>query len=369
MKELMNPNAIDLVPYKPGKPVEQLQRELNLKKVVKLASNENPSGVSKRVAEAIKKEIAHINLYPETDSFYLKKRIAEYNRTDMENVIVGAGSVEIIRMIVNAFLKPGQTVLSSMKTFGFYKNAAVEQGGKNAYIETPMGDDYTFDLDAMYRLVDDNTKIIFITNPNNPTGTMLPKQKIREFIDKIPENKIIVLDNAYQEYVSSPELHFDGLHDALNRKNVIVLRTFSKIYALSGLRVGYGISNGEMISCLNRVKAPFNVTRLGQAAALASLEDDEFKIRSAARNLKNKKKLFLQLKETGMRVIPSETNFIMFLPNLDIAEIDRRLLKEGVIIRPLHGFGVPEGMRVTVGFEEENDFFIEKLNLILSTIK
>ena len=370
MSVIVNPNVLDLIPYKPGKPVEELQREFNLEKVVKLASNENPAGVSKKVSAAITKEIANINLYPESDSYYVKKRIAEYNGVDMENVIVGAGSVEIIRMIIKAFLKPGETVLSSEKTFVFYKIAALEEGGKKAYIEAPMGDDYTFDLDAMYKLIDNHTKIIFITNPNNPTGTMIPKHKILEFIGKVPEDKLIVLDNAYQEYVEKPGNHLNGIDEALNRKNIIVLRTFSKIYALSGLRVGYAISNGEIISYLNRVKAPFNLSRLSQVAAYASLEDDSFKIKSFSRNLKNKRKLFKQLNETGWgwRVIPTEANFIMFIPTVDIAVLDWRLLREGVIIRPLQGFGAPEAMRVTVGFEEENDFFIEKLKKVMSEI-
>jgi len=365
MIDLLNPNVMDMVPYKPGKPVEELQREFNLEKVVKLASNENPSGVSPKVAEAIKKEIAFINQYPETDCFYLKKRIAEYNKVGMENIIVGAGSVEVIRMIIKTFLKPGQTVLTSQKTFSFYKGATIEEGGKNAFIEAPMGDDYTFDLDAIYKCIDTRTKIIFITNPNNPTGTMVPKKKILEFIGKVPGDKIIVLDNAYQEYVVDPGNYLDGIDEALNRKNIIVLRTFSKIYALSGLRVGYAISNSEIISYLNRAKAPFNVTRLSQAAALASLEDEEFKIQSATRNAKNREKLFNQLKQTGMRIIPSEANFIMFIPGMDVNEIDRRLLKEGVIIRPLQGFGAPEALRVTVGYEDENDYFIEKLKKVM----
>ncbi|MGE5342607.1 MAG: histidinol-phosphate transaminase [Candidatus Omnitrophota bacterium] len=369
MNDLINPNVSDLVPYKPGKPVEELQREFNLEKVVKLASNENPSGIPNHVTQAIHDELSNVNFYPESDSYYLKKRLAEYHRVDIENVIVGAGSVELIRMIVKAFLKPGQTVLTSEKTFSFYKIATLEERGKSAYIEAPMGDDYTFDLDAIYRRVDEKTKVIFITNPNNPTGTLLPKEKVLQFIDKIPDDKIIVLDNAYQEYVSDRATYPDGIDEALNRKNIIVLRTFSKIYALSGLRVGYAISNESVISYLNRVKAPFNVTRLSQVAALASLENDDFKNRSASLNLINRAKLFRQLSELGLRTIPSETNFIMFITTLNIPELNRRLLKEGVIIRPLEGFGVPEGMRVTVGFEDENDFFIEKLTKVMKEMK
>jgi len=366
VKYLVNSNVLDLQPYKPGKPVEELQREYEPEHIVKLASNENPFPVPANVAAAVNREIANFNYYPENDSYYLKHRLAEYNGIDAENVIVGAGSVELIRMIARVFLKPGETVLTSQKTFLLYRIAAFEIGGKAALIETPMGEDYSIDLDALYGLVDHKTKIIFIANPNNPTGSMIPRQKMMDFIAAVPGDKIIVLDNAYHEYVRSPADYPDAKEEALNRRNLIVLRTFSKIYALAGLRIGYAIANKEIISYLNRVKAPFNVTRAAQAAASASLESDDFKKRSAHLNLKNKEKLFLQLKEMGMKVLPSEANFLCFFPGVDTEDLNQRLLKEGVIIRPLHAFGVPDGMRVTVGFEEDNDFFVEKLKKVLS---
>jgi histidinol-phosphate aminotransferase len=363
--DFVNPHVLELMAYKPGKPVEEIQREYKLDKVVKLASNENPFPVPQRVSETISQEISLINTYPDTNSFYLRRRLAEYLRVEEENLVVGAGSVEVIRMIMRAFLRPGETVLTSEKTFIFYRIATVENSGKAAYIEAPMGDDYTFDLDAIYEKIDERTKVILITNPNNPTGTMVSKKAVLDFIDKVPEDKIIVLDNAYHEYVSDHANYADGIDEALNRKNVIVLRTFSKIYALAGLRIGYAVSNTELVALLNRVKAPFNVTRISQAAALASLESDDFKNESAALNLKNREKLFNQLSEMGFRVIPSETNFLLFLPGRDTSELNQLLLKEGVIIRPMHAFGVPEGIRVTVGFEEDNDFFIEKLKKVI----
>ncbi len=361
----VNPNVLDLTPYKPGKPVEEIQREYNLDKIVKLASNENPFKIPDRVFRAISEEITHVNTYPDNNSFYLRQRLAEYNRVDEENVIIGAGSVELIRMIIRAFLNPGETVLTSEKTFLFYKIATLEAAGKDAYVEVPMDEEYRFDLDAIYNRIDDSTRIIFITNPNNPTGTTVPKQDILDFIQKVPEDKLVVLDNAYHEYVADQAAYADGIREALSRKNVIVLRTFSKIYAIAGLRIGYAITNKEIISYLNRVKAPFNVTRIAQAAALASLASDEFKDRSAVLNFRNREKLYKQLKEMGLKVIPSETNFLMFFPEQDIDEVNQKLLQEGVIIRPLHAFDVHDGMRVTVGFEEDNDYFIEKLKKVL----
>jgi histidinol-phosphate aminotransferase len=366
MNELINPNVLEMVPYVPGKPVEELQREYNLKRVVKLASNENPLGIPAIVAEAVKNELPQVNFYPESDSYYLKHRIAQYNGVQAENVLVAAGSVEVIRMIVRTFLQPGQTVLTSEKTFIMYKISALEVGGKAAYSEVPMGDTYTFDLDAFQRRMDEQTKIIFIANPNNPTGTMVTRDKLLAFIRNIPEDKIVVLDNAYHEYVGRQEEYPDGIEEAVNRKNVIVLRTFSKIYSLAGLRVGYAVAHPEVISYLSRVKPPFNVTRLAQAAARASLENDDFKRHSAELNRRNKEILFHRLTGLGLKVIPSETNFLCFFPGRDTKELNQRLLKEGVIIRPLHAFGLPDALRVTVGFAEDNDFFIEKLKKVLA---
>lgn len=369
MKDLVNPNVLNLVPYKAGKPVEELEREYKLERVVKLASNENPFHVPQNVAAAITREINNIHTYPESDCYYLRQRVAEYNGVKPDQVIIGAGSVELIRLIVNTFLKPGETVLTSQKTFVMYMIAALDKGGKEAFVEVPMGDDYTFDIDALYNRIDEKTKVIFITNPNNPTGTMLPRKKIIDFIDKVPGDKIIVLDNAYHEYVSNMDDYVDGIKESVNRKNLVVLRTFSKIYALSGLRVGYAITNEEITGYLNRVKSPFNVTRFAQVAALASLENDDFKNQSAALNQKNKKILLAQLDNLGLKVVPSETNFLMFFPGVNLMELNTRLLREGVIIRPLGGFGVPDAMRVTIGFQEDNDFFIEKLEKVLREMK
>jgi histidinol-phosphate aminotransferase len=367
MEDLVNRNILDLMPYRAGKPADELFRQYNLKKTVQLASNENPFPLPENVAEAIRNEINFFGLYPDTDSYYLRKRIAEYNRVGLENVIMGSGSVELIKMIVRAFLKPGETVLTAKSTFPMFKGAAIEHGGRSAIVETEMDGGYGIDLDRMEQLVDERTKIIFIANPNNPTGTLLSKKRIHRFIDRIPENRIIVLDNAYQEYVVNSGEYPDGLDLALNRKNVIVLRTFSKVYALAGLRVGYAFSREETVSFLNRVKAPFNLTRVAQRAALASLENDDFKNKCVDLNRRNKEILFDQLQKMGLNPVPSAANFVLFFPGSDIDQIYEALLKEGVMIRALRPFGVPNGMRVTVGFEADNNFFVEKLGKILGS--
>ncbi len=379
MKELINPNVLELRPYTPGKPAEEIRRKFNLEKVVKLASNENPYPIPAHVSEAITAEISNLGQYPCSDCFFLRNKVAGYNGVGADNIVVGSGSVEIIRMIVKAFIDPkkGEKILTSEKSFVFYKIAAVEHGGKDAFVEAPMGEDYRYDLDALYRLIDSKTRVIFIANPNNPTGTMLGKKEIMEFVDKVPRDVMIVFDNAYQEYVTGggnaedAADYVDGIDMAVHRKNVIVLRTFSKIYAMAGLRIGYAVSNDAVISYLGRVKAPFNVTRPAQVAAMASLESDEFKNRSAKANAANREILFDRLTELDLRVIPSKTNFLLFFPGagISIPDLNEQLMAEGVIIRPMAGFGVPDAMRVTVGTEEENTFFIETLKKVLGRIR
>ncbi len=311
MKHLINENIFDIKPYRPGKPIEELKRELNLKHVIKLASNENPHPIPDNVKEVIRKELVNVNIYPDSDSYYLKKKIAEYNNIDTENVIIGAGSVELIKSLIKLFLKPGEKVLTSEKTFLMYKIATIEMSSLNAYVEVEMTDDYKFDLNGFLEIMDEKTKIIFITNPNNPTGTILGYKEIEEFINKVPDDKIIVLDNAYDEYVLYRDNYYDGIKESIKRKNLIVLRTFSKIYSLAALRVGYAIANEEIISFMNRVRAPFNITTLSQKAAELSLDNENFKKMSAEINAKNREKLYNQLKSLGLKVIPSETNFLM----------------------------------------------------------
>jgi len=369
MESLVNPHVLQITPYKPGKPVEDIQREFHLARVVKLASNENMLPIPEHVRQAIIDEISQVHCYPDSDNYYLRRRIAEYNGIDMDNVIVGAGSVEIIQLLIRTFLKPGEKVLTSEKTFSLYKIATTEIAGTAAFIEAPMDQELRFDLEAIAARAGANAKIIFITNPNNPTGTFLHGAAVRSFIDRVPADRLIVLDNAYQEYIDDPDDYVTGLDEIRRRKNVVVLRTFSKVYGLAGLRVGYALAHPEVIAILNRVKPPFNVTRIGQRAALAALENDDYKNLSVRMNRANKARLFAQLQDLRLRVIPSQANFLLFFPGVDVAGLNQRLLRQGVIIRPMAGFGIPDAMRVTVGLEEENDFFIAKLSQALKEMK
>ena len=370
MESLVNPHVLQITPYKPGKPVEDMQREFNLKRIVKLASNENMLPIPERVKNAINDELSQVHFYPDSDSYTLRRRLAAYNGLQPDQIIVGAGSVEIIHMLIRTFLKPGEKVLTSEKTFPLYKIVTTEIAGESAFVEAPMTEELCFDLQAIADRITPQTKIIIITNPNNPTGTLIHAPAIRDFIDRFAGDKIIVLDNAYQEYVDDGNDYVTGLDEIGRKKNVVVLRTFSKVYGLAGLRVGYAMAKPEIISILNRVKAPFNVTRIGQRAALASLESDDFKDRSVLLNRANKAKLFTQLQSLGLRVIPSQANFLLFFPQVDINDLNTRLLQQGVIIRPAGGgFGFPEAMRVTIGLEEENDFFFAKLKNSLAEKK
>ncbi len=369
MESLVNPHVLEVTPYTPGKPVEDIQREFGLARVVKLASNENMLPIPENVRRAITDELSQVHCYPDSDNYYLRRRIAEYNGVDLDNVIVGAGSVEIIQLLIRSFLKPGEKVLTSEKTFSLYRSATTEIAGAVAFVEAPMDRELRFDLEAIAGRIDDATKIIFITNPNNPTGTIVPAAAVRAFIDRVPDDRIIVLDNAYQEYVDHPGDYVTGISEIGRKKNLIVLRTFSKVYGLAGLRVGYALAHPEFIAILNRVKPPFNVTRIGQRAALASLEDDDFKNRSVQMNRANKAGLFPRLLGLGLRAIPSQANFILFFPGVDVPELNRRLLRRGVIIRPMAGFGIPDAMRVSVGTQEENDLFMAALEAALAEMK
>lgn len=364
MNNLINPNLIGLNPYVPGIPLEEFKKRYQLKKVVKLASNENPLPLPANVIRAITDETGLLNRYPDSDSHDLRQRIGRYHGIDSRNIIVGSGSVEILKMIIRTFLKPGQTVMTSKDTFCMFKIATIEQAGTSALVEVEMDGGHRYDLDRMAKTVNDRTKIILIANPNNPTGTLIPREKLLGFISEIPDDIFIVLDNAYQEYVSPPEAHLGGIDLAVNHRNIIVLRTFSKIYALAGLRTGYGISHPDTIAWLNQVRLPFNVTRIAQRAAMVSLENGDFKEKTVRLNNKNKEFCFTRLTGLGFKVIPSQTNFLLFYPGHDIQEMNTRLLRKGVIIRPLQAFGIEDGFRVTIGSEEDMGYFIEMIERV-----
>lgn len=361
MKNSVCNNMHEIEGYKAGKPIEEVQREFGLTKVVKLASNENFIPLPAGVREAIRRETDNSLLYPDSDSFYLRTRIARRYGLEPENVVIGAGSVELIRIIIRVFLKPGEHVLTSAGGFSFYRVATIEHSSSAAFVETPLTADHGFDLDAMKAALRPETKIVFLTNPNNPTGTFLEAGKVRDFVAAAGRERIVVLDNAYEEYVDRELEYFTGLELLAANRNVVILKTFSKIHGLAGLRIGYGLAHPEMISYLSRLKAPFNVTRISQAAAEAALEAGDYLDCSYSENRVNRDLLLEGLRRLGQRPVPSQTNFLMFFPTVDVNALNQKLLRRGVIIRPLRSFGIPEAMRVTVRSRDDCLFFLKNL--------
>ncbi len=363
MKELIPFHISQIEPYVPGLPIEEIKRKYGLKKVVKLASNENPLGPSKLAVEAIRKSLNSIHRYPLDDGYYLRKALSEKLNFPMEQIILGSGSTDLIKMITRAFLDRDDKAIISETTFLMYRLAVCEVNGKSAIIKVPLKN-YIYDLDSFLNSLTPQVKIIFIANPNNPTGTMIKKKELDNFISKIPDNIIIVLDEAYKEYITDPDFP-DGTDYVKEGKKVIVLRTFSKIYGLAGLRVGYGISTEEVIDCLKRTKTPFNLPRISHDGALGALKDEEHVRRSVKLNTEQREFLFNELKKLGFEVIPSVTNFLMVKSPKPSKKFALELMKKGVIIRPLDAFEAPGYIRITVGTEEENMFFLEKLREIL----
>ncbi|MCP2520039.1 histidinol-phosphate transaminase [Candidatus Aminicenantes bacterium AC-335-B20] len=363
MKELIPFHISQIEPYVPGLPIEEIKRKYGLKKVVKLASNENPLGPSRLAVEAIRKSLDSINRYPIDDGYYLKKALSEKLDFPMEQIILGGGSTDLIKMIARAFLDRDDKAIISETSFLMYRLAICEVNGKEAIIKVPLKN-YTYDLESFLNSLTPEVKLIFIANPNNPTGTMIRKKELDEFISKIPDNIIIVLDEAYKEYITDPDFP-DGTNYIKKGKKVIVLRTFSKIYGLAGLRVGYGISSEEIIDGLKRTKTPFNLPRVSHDGALGALEDEEHVKKSLKLNTQQREFLSKELKKLGLEVIPSVTNFIMVKSPKPAKEFAFELMKKGVIVRPLDAFEAPEHIRITVGTEEDNLFLLEKLKEIL----
>ena len=359
-KSLMRKGILDLKPYIPGKPIEEVKRELGLKEVIKLASNETSVGPSPLAIEAIKKEIKNINLYPEGSSSLLREKLAHRLNIDKEMIIVGNGADNVIDLIGMAFINDGDGVITGEITFPAYETITKIMGGKLILIKLK---DFRFDLEKMAQRINEKTKIIFICNPNNPTGTIVGKEAVNRFIKQIPEDMVLVFDEAYYDYVEDED-YPNSLSYVLEGKNVIVLRTFSKIAGIAGVRVGYGIAKPELIGYLNRVVNPFTTNRLAQVAALASLDDEEHRKKVLRSNQEGKKYLYRELKKIDLFYLPTEANFIFIDLKGDSEVIFEKLLKKGVIIRPGETWGCPNFIRVTIGTAYENEKFIQALKEI-----
>ncbi|GAB6184217.1 histidinol-phosphate transaminase [Thermodesulfovibrio hydrogeniphilus] len=356
------PYVEKIQPYVPGKPIKEVERELGIKKCYKLASNENPLGPSPKVIEAIKEFLSNpeeLARYPEGSGYYLKNALCEiFSKKGVklthDEIILGNGSNELLDIAVKTYLGPGDEAIMAKPSFIVYAMAVTAQGGVAK--EVPLKD-WRHDLEAMLEQITERTKIIFIANPNNPTGTMNYKDEFKKFMQKLPDNILVIVDEAYYEYVSSSD-YPDTIKYFLDGRDILILRTFSKAYGLASLRIGYGIANKEIIKDMNRIREPFNTNTIAQIAAETALRDEEHLKKVLEINESGKKYLYKELDSIQqIKYLPTETNFIyIILPsNISSKEVFEFLLREGVIIRPVG----PNEIRVTIGLPEENEAFIK----------
>lgn len=345
-------------PYQPGKPIAELAREMGLRlgDIVKLASNENPLGMSPRAREAIAREVADLPRYPDGNGFELKAALVRKYSVAHNQIVLGNGSNDVLDLLARTFLTPGDEAVFSEHGFAVYPISTLAASGKPVQVPAV---NYGHDLDAMAAAVTERTRIIFIANPNNPTGTFVPGERIAAFLAKVPRNVVVVLDEAYTEYLPDAD-RYDSVAWLADHPNLIISRTFSKAYGLAGLRVGFGLGSPELIDLLNRVRQPFNVSTLSLAAAAAALEDEAFVARSADLNRRGMTQLTEAFERLKLTWIPSWGNFVAVRVG-NAASINQRLLAQGVIVRPIGGYGLPEWLRVSVGLPEENDRFINAL--------
>jgi len=353
----VHPDIASLSPYVPGKPIEELQRELGLSHVIKLASNENPLGPSPRALAVLSEGAATLHRYPDGGAFRLREALADRWKVTPDHVILGNGSDEILGLLARSFLSPGDEAVMADQTFVIYKMEVTAAHGKPVVVPLKQ---WHHNLPAMADAITDRTKLLFVCNPNNPTGTMVTGVDVARLMERVPSHVIVVFDEAYYEYVRSSQLP-DSMAYVKQSRNVIVLRTFSKIYGLAGLRIGYGITTPEITNLLNRVRPPFNANSLAQRAALAALGDDEHVARSRSVNGTGMGQMTAGLKALGFEPVPSEANFLFFDVGREGSAIFEALLREGVIVRHIEG----PMLRVTIGLEEENCAFLEALKRVL----
>jgi histidinol-phosphate aminotransferase len=353
----VHPDIRSLSPYVPGKPIDELQRELGLTRVIKLASNENPLGPSPRALAALSGAQDMLHRYPDGGGYQLRQTIADRWKVGREQVILGNGSDEILGLLARTFLTPGDEAIMADHTFVIYKMEVTAVHGKPVVV--PLVD-WTYDLESMVCAVTPRTRLLFLCNPNNPTGTMVSAEAVDRLMAKVPEDVIVVFDEAYFEYVRNSKFP-DAMAYVKQGRNAIVLRTFSKIYGLAGLRIGYGISTTEIIDFLNRVRPPFNANSLAQRAALAALGDDEHVAKSRAVNTAGMEQMEQGLRALGVIPIPSETNFLYFDAKRDGRLVFEALLRAGIIVRHIDG----TMLRVTIGQPDENVAFLQAFRKVL----
>jgi len=360
MKRLVHPGIETLKPYPPGKPIEELERELGIKGPIKLASNENPLGPSPKALEVIKACLYGLNRYPDGSAYYLKDALANHFGIAPEQIVVGNGSNEIIELAIRTFLAPGELAIQPYPTFLVYEKMVKAQGG--SMVSVPL-ENFRLDMEGIKAHIKDDVKLVFLNNPNNPTGTHITHHELVNFLEEIPEDLLVILDEAYIEFAQDPNIA-KGINLLERFENLVVLRTFSKLYGLAGLRIGYGFLSRRLADYINRVRQPFNVNTLAQKAATAALKDYAFVANTLKLVREEKAFLYRALEELGLRYIPSQTNFFLIEVG-DGEEVYKAMLKQGVIVRSMKAFGLESYIRISVGLREENVRFLDALRRVL----
>jgi histidinol-phosphate aminotransferase len=350
--------------YQPGKPIEEVEREYGLKNAIKMASNENALGPSPKALGALRKNLSKIHRYPDGGCFYLKKRLAHFLNVEPSNLIFGNGSDELLVLAVRAFVGAGDEVVIADPTFLIYEIATQAENG--TLKKVPMKN-FHYDLEAMRRAVGPKTKLVFIANPDNPVGTYVDRQALTRFLENIPPHVLVVLDEAYYEFAAANKDYPDGIKLLAENANLLVTRTFSKAYGLAGLRVGYGIASPAVINSLSKVREPFNVNYLAQVAAMAALDDEKHLKKSLDLVAQGRIYLTGEFKRLGIRSVETATNFILVDLGVDAAPVYEKLLRSGVIVRPMSAWGLKTFIRVTIGKKAENQRFIKTLGKILAS--
>lgn len=368
MSDLVGNHIKTLKPYVPGKPIDEVKRELGLTDVIKLASNENPLGPSPKAMEAVRKAVEDLHIYPDGAAYNLREGLAKHFDVPMDEVILGNGSNELLTLSVRAFCQPGDTAVISEYAFIAYR--VVLTAANVPITAVPMREGYVHDLDAMAAACDETTKIVFVANPNNPTGTYVGREKLEAFLRAVPERVIVVMDEAYIEYAMADDyVTAQALRNC--RERLIITRTFSKCYGIAGLRVGYAIGPKELIDYMNRIREPFNANSLGQVGALAALSDDAFVKRTVESNEAGRKILedgLAKLESRGISWLPSQTNFLLVKVPVEGPKIFDLMLRQGVIVRPMSGYGLHNFVRITIGTAEETRRCLSALSAALDQV-
>nr|NJM03347.1 histidinol-phosphate transaminase [Desulfobacula sp.] len=347
--------------YEAGKPLNEVEREYKINRVIKLASNENPLGFSPKVYDAVKAHMIDMNRYPESSGYMLKTKLSQKFKVPLENIVLGNGSDDIIALLCHGFLNPGDEAVMPLPSFLMYEISVKTAKGNPVMV--PLVD-FSTNLNGIIEAISPKTRLIFITNPFNPTGSTISSREFNRFLTQVPDDVIIIMDEAYIEFVRADSV-YDSLQNPLADTRIVTLRTFSKVYGLAGFRVGYGIMDSEIAEILNRIRQPFNVNTLAQAAAAAALEDEAFVEKTVTTIHHGLDYLFAEFKALGLRCLPTQSNFLMVDLKTDATRVFQEMLKFGVIVRSMKSYGFDTFLRITSGTEEENSILIDALKKVI----